>query len=92
MKSLNEQLQPFVNCFISELMSAYRNRYSMNHVLIQLVENWRHTGAVLVDLSKTFDCIPCDLMALTRKLQLGKRALVLPNVAGGSGGWGGGVL
>ena len=71
MKSLNEQLQPFVNCFISELMSAYRNRYSMNHVLIQLVENWRHTGAVLVDLSKTFDCIPCDLMVLTRKLQLG---------------------
>ena len=41
----------------------------MNHVLIRLIENWRHaldnnlfTGAVLMDLSKVFDCIPHDLL------------------------------
>ena len=41
----------------------------MNHVLIRLIENWRQaldnnlfTSAVLMDLSKTFDCIPHDLI------------------------------
>ena len=50
-------------------MSEYRSGYSTNHVLIQLIENWRHaldnnlfTGAVLMDLSKTFECIPHDLL------------------------------
>ena len=45
-KLLNEQLLPFVNLSISELMSAYRNGYSTNHVVM--------------DLSKAFDCIPHD--------------------------------
>ena len=50
-------------------MFAYRCGYSTNHVLIRLIENWRHaldnnlfTGTVLMDLSKVFDCIPHDLL------------------------------
>ena len=61
---LNEQLLPFVIRSLSELMSAYRSGYSTNHVLIRLIENGRHaldnnifTGAVLMELSKAFDCI-----------------------------------
>ena len=49
-------------------MSAYRSRYSMNHVLNRLIENWKHaldnnlfTGAVLANLSKAFDFFPHDL-------------------------------
>ena len=39
MKSfINEQLLPFVNRSLSERISAYRSRYSMNHVLIRLIE------------------------------------------------------
>ena len=41
----------------------------MNYVLIRLIENWRQaldnnlfTSAVLMDLSKTFDCISHDLI------------------------------
>ena len=56
-KILNEQLLRFINLSLSELMSAYRSRYSMNHILILLIENWRHalqnnlfSGAVLKDL------------------------------------------
>ena len=50
-------------------MSAYRKRYSSNHVLIRLIENWKQSlddqkfvAAVLMDLSKTFNCIPHDLL------------------------------
>ena len=50
-------------------MSVYRSEYCTNHVLIRLVKNWRHaldnnlfTGAVLMDLSKAFDCVLHDLL------------------------------
>ena len=69
-KVLSEQLLPFVNRSLSELISAYRSGYNTNHVLICLIENWRHaldknlfTSAVLIDLSKAFAFIPHDLLA-----------------------------
>ena len=50
-------------------MPAYRSGYNANHVLIRLIENWRHaldnnlfTCAVLMELSKAFDCILHDLL------------------------------
>ena len=64
-----ENLTPFVNSFLSEFISAYRKTYSANHVLIRLIKNWKSSlvqnkfvGAVLMDLSKAFDCIPDDLL------------------------------
>ena len=57
------------NEFLSYFISAYRKWYSVNHVLIRLIENWKTsldknltTGAVLMDLSKAFACIPHDLL------------------------------
>ena len=56
------------NC-LSEFVAAYRKRYSSSHVLIRLVENWKkeldnkkYVGAILMDLSKAFDCIPHELL------------------------------
>ena len=51
--------------FLSVFVGAFRERYSCDHVLIQLIENWKRAlnenfqiGAPLMDLSKAFDCIP----------------------------------
>ena len=58
-----------MNQHISNIVSAYRKYYSSQHVLIRLLEEWRKcldnnyvVGGVLVDLSKSFDCVPQNLL------------------------------
>ena len=66
---LHNQIASFSNEFLSDFISAFKKGYSTNHVLMRLIENWKtalhknlFTGAVLMDLSKAFDCIPPDLL------------------------------
>ena len=56
------------NVFLPFLL-AYRENYSIQHVLIRLIEEWRkHSNnkevveGVFMDLSDAFDCIPHDLL------------------------------
>ena len=58
-----------IESILSIFIAAYRKKYSCNSVLIRLVENWKKqldnkkfVGAVLMDLSKAFDCVPHDLL------------------------------
>lgn len=68
-KLVHEQLVLFLDNVLDPNIAAYRKGYSCEHVLLSLVESWKkaldlkkHAGAILMDLSKAFDCLPHPLI------------------------------
>ena len=68
-KVIKNQLVSYFDKYFSPFISAYRKIYSTQLILIRLLEEWREkldknfiVGAVLMDLSKAFNCIPHDLI------------------------------
>ena len=66
---INDKLLNHVNDIDSDFVSASGSKYSSNHLILGLVEEWKEkldkeffTGAVFIDLSEVFDCILHDLL------------------------------
>ena len=63
------QVNSFLNDLFHEHLSAYRKRFSTQHVVLKSVEDWKNSfdnrlcsAAVSIDLSKAFDVIPHGLL------------------------------
>ena len=66
---LSEQINVFIADKISIDLCGFRKGYSTQHALIKLIEKWRAfldkkgiIGAILMDLSKAYDCLPTELL------------------------------
>ena len=79
---LLNQILPFLNKIQSVFLSAYRARYSSQHVLLRLIEGWRHcldenkvAGAILMDLSV---CLMTFLLQNSRHMELKNNPFFYP--------------
>ena len=66
---LADQLTSFLDTVFNPFIAAFRKNHSCQSVLIKIIEDWKmaldqnkYVGAVLMDLSKAFDCLPHDLL------------------------------
>ena len=67
----------FFENFFNVYLSAFREGYSCQDILIRILEDWRiwrieldknkYVAAILMDLSKAFDCLPHNLLLLKIK-------------------------
>ena len=54
---------------LSPKLCGFRKGYNTQHALLNMINNWQKVlkkkgkvGAILMDLSKAFDCLPHDLL------------------------------
>ena len=84
---MDKQIVAYITPFLSSLLCGFRKGYNAQHALIRLLEKFKisldeggKAGAVLMDLSKAFDCIRHDLLiAKLHAYGFSREALALIN-------------
>ena len=68
-KNLEQQLSDFFEYILNPYLCAFRRGHGSQTILLRLLEDWRnaldknqYVAAVLMDLSKAFDCLPHDIL------------------------------
>ena len=68
-RAMHSQLTTYFENIFHPFLSAFRKGYGCQTVLLKAVEDWKkaldedkYAAAILMDLSKAFDCLPHDLL------------------------------
>ena len=68
-RCIYDQIQLFFDSLLSKYQGGFPTGYNTRHCLISLIEKWKKRvdnggafGALLCDLSKAFDWLPCELL------------------------------
>ena len=84
---MDKQVVSYISPFLSSLLCGFQKGYSVQHALVRLLEKFKisldeggKAGAVLMDLSKAFECIRHDLLiAKLHAYGFSREALTLIN-------------
>ena len=70
-RAIFDQLTDFFNFHFHPSLSAFRKGFGCQTALLKIIEDWKkaldenkYIAAILMDLSKAFDCLPHDLILL----------------------------
>jgi hypothetical protein len=70
-RAIFDQLMEYLNNHFNPLLSTFRSGFGCQTALLRIIEDWKKAlddnkfiAAILMDLSKAFDCLPHNLLML----------------------------